>query len=76
MATYLFFLGVGTYETFKRQLMYPDGDAFELELLVPPGSDAQAAEHALDVLADSILYVHLFTGPNKYENWTAGAGDL
>jgi aminopeptidase N len=68
MATYLFFLGVGTYATFTREFEYPNGDKFMLELLVPPSSDKVIADHALDVLHDSIMWVYLFTGPNKYEN--------
>ena len=52
MATYLFFLGVGTYATFTREFEYPDGGTFMLELLVPPASDAAAAEKALDILHD------------------------
>uniref|UniRef100_A0A0A9Z5U0 M1 family aminopeptidase n=1 Tax=Lygus hesperus TaxID=30085 RepID=A0A0A9Z5U0_LYGHE len=36
MATYLFFLGVGTYVTFYRTVEYPDGDTFQIELLVFP----------------------------------------
>lgn len=68
MATYLFFLGAGTYATFTKELEYPDGSTFMLELLVPPNSDEKIANHALDVLADSILWIRLFTGPNKYEN--------
>jgi aminopeptidase N len=62
MAPYLFFLGVGTYDTFKREFEYPDGHTFDLELLVPPGSDPLIAKRALDVLYDSIMWVHLFTG--------------
>jgi aminopeptidase N len=68
MATYLFFLGVGTYATFTREFEYPNGDKFMLELLVPPDSDKEIANHALDVLHDAIMWVYLFTGPNKYEN--------
>lgn len=69
MATYLFFLGVGTYETYEREFMYPNGDKFELELLVPPGSDKKRAEIALSVLADAIMWIHLFTGRDKYKNY-------
>ncbi|KAF1077915.1 M1 family metallopeptidase [Methanogenium sp. MK-MG] len=66
MAPYLFFLGVGTYETFARPFEYPDGSAFTLELLGPPGTDAALAENALEILADSILWIYLFTGPDSY----------
>ncbi|WMW24762.1 M1 family metallopeptidase [Methanolobus sediminis] len=66
MATYLFFLGVGTYDTFKKEFEYPDGDTFDLELLVPPGSDPVIAGRSLDVLYDSIMWMYLFTGPEQY----------
>lgn len=62
MAPYLFFLGVGTYETFTREFEYPDGTTFALELLGPPGTDPALAEKSLDILADSILWIYLFTG--------------
>ncbi|WP_440947647.1 DUF3458 domain-containing protein [Methanosarcina sp. T3] len=67
MATYLFFLGVGTYATFKREFEYPDGDTFMLELLVPPGSSEEAAEEALDILHDAVMWVYLFTGPEQFD---------
>ncbi|AKB48422.1 Membrane alanine aminopeptidase N [Methanosarcina sp. Kolksee] len=67
MATYLFFLGVGTYATFKREFEYPDGGTFMLELLVPPASDAAAAEKALDILHDAVMWVYLFTGPEQFD---------
>ncbi|NYT07291.1 MAG: DUF3458 domain-containing protein, partial [Methanomicrobiales archaeon] len=67
MAPYLFFLCVGTYDTFTRELEYPDGLRFGLELLVPPGSDPGVADYALQVLADAILWVYLFTGPGSYD---------
>ena len=68
MATYLFFLGVGTYDKFSRRFVYPDGGGFNLELLVPPNSDKQRAEIALDVLEDAIMWVYLYTGPDTYKN--------
>lgn len=67
MATYLFFLGVGTYATFTREFEYPDGETFMLELLVPPGSNEEAAEKALDILHDSVMWVYLFTGPEQFD---------
>jgi aminopeptidase N len=67
MAPYLFFLGVGTYATFKREFEYPDGGTFMLELLVPPESNAAAAEKALDILHDSIMWVYLFTGLEQFD---------
>lgn len=68
MAPYLFFLGVGTYVTFSRPFEYPDGTVFTLELLGPPGTDAALAYTALDILADGILWIYLFTGQEWYAN--------
>ncbi|WP_340818641.1 M1 family metallopeptidase [Methanolobus sp. WCC4] len=67
MATYLFFLGLGTYETFTKEFEYPDGYTFDLELLVPPGSDPVIAQRSLDILYDSIMWIYLFTGPEQYD---------
>jgi len=67
MAPYLFFLGVGTYDTFRRRFEYPDGNVFSIELLVPPGSEPEPAEQALEMIADGALWVYLFTGPDRYE---------
>ncbi|MBI2548079.1 M1 family metallopeptidase [Candidatus Woesearchaeota archaeon] len=66
MAPYLFFLGVGTYATFTKAFEDPDGDIFQLELLVPPQSDPAIAQQALDALADAILWVRIFTGPEAF----------
>jgi aminopeptidase N len=68
MAPYLFFLGVGTYDIFTREFEYPDGSTFGLELLVPPGSDPVVAAYALQVLADAIMWVFLFTGSASYRH--------
>jgi len=68
MAPYLFFLGVGTYSTFKREVEYPDGHTFMLEFLVPPNSKKEIADKALDVLHDCVIWTYLFTGPNQYDN--------
>jgi aminopeptidase N len=68
MAPYLFFLGVGSWETFSREFEYPDGRKCQLELVVPPGSDPEVANFALKTMADAILWVYLFTGPGKYRN--------
>jgi len=67
MAPYLFFLGVGTYASFQREFEYPDGHRFILEILVPPGSDPVIASHALEILADAVLWVYLFTGPDQFQ---------
>jgi aminopeptidase N len=66
MATYLFFLGVGTYSTFTKKFEYPDGGTFMLELLVPPDSNEEAAERALSILHDAIMWVYIFTGPEQF----------
>lgn len=68
MAPYLFFLGVGCYDTYRRELEYPDGRTFTLELLAKPGSDPKGAERALDILADAVIWVYLFTGPEQYRD--------
>ena len=67
MAPYLFFLGVGTYATYKRPFQYPDGTRFTLELLVPPSADKERAEKALEIMFNGILWIHLFTGPETYK---------
>lgn len=67
MATYLFFLGVGTYDTFRREFEYPDGRTFMLELLVPPGSNEGCSEEALNILHDAVMWVYLFTGPEEFD---------
>ncbi len=71
MAPYLFFLGVGSWETFTREFEYPDGRTCQLELVVPPGSDPEVANFALKTMADSILWVYLYTGPGRYQNGAA-----
>ncbi|MDV0441665.1 M1 family metallopeptidase [Methanorbis furvi] len=68
MPPYLFFLGVGTWDTFTRSLEYPDGKKIRLELLAEKGADPAGARAALDILADSILWTCLFTGPERYES--------
>ncbi|CAI5727970.1 unnamed protein product [Peronospora effusa] len=69
MAPYLFFLGVGTYETFRRTLEFPDGDTTLLEILAFPGyfepSDAKAA---VKMLHDSVLWVMVSLGPEACEH--------
>jgi aminopeptidase N len=68
MAPYLFFLGVGTYDTFTKEVEYPDGDKFMVEFLVIKGSDAEVAKKAVQILHDGILWVYLYTGPDMYKN--------
>ena len=66
MAPYLFFLGCGTWATFSQECEYANGRRCSLELLVPPASDPGMAMSALDILRDAVLWVHLFTGPDRY----------
>ncbi|HJJ42577.1 MAG TPA: M1 family metallopeptidase, partial [Methanocorpusculum sp.] len=68
MPPYLFFIGVGTWQTFCRDFIYPSGRKIKLELLTPTGSDENYAETALDIMSDAILWTHIFTGPERYEN--------
>lgn len=68
MAPYLFFLGVGTYDTYVKQFEYPDGSSFDLELLVFPGSLKRSAESSLSILSDAVMWVYLFTGPESYKD--------
>ena len=67
MPPYLFFLGVGTWDTFTREFCYPNGKTVRLELLALPGADAADAETAVDIMADAILWTHIFTGPERFE---------
>ncbi|MCL2550336.1 MAG: M1 family metallopeptidase [Methanimicrococcus sp.] len=68
MAPYLFFLGAGTYDTYKREFEYPDDLCFDLELLIPPGSDKNYAEQSLNILHDAVMWVYLFTGPERHKD--------
>ncbi|HJJ47524.1 MAG TPA: M1 family metallopeptidase [Methanocorpusculum sp.] len=68
MPPYLFFLGVGTWDTFSRRFIYPDGKEVMLELMLPRGADETNAEKALDIMSDAILWTHIYTGPERYEN--------
>ncbi|KAL4108621.1 hypothetical protein PRIC1_000334 [Phytophthora ramorum] len=69
MAPYLFFLGVGTYETFRRTLEFPDGDTTLLEILAFPGYFESAdAKAAVKMLHDSVLWVMVSLGPEACEH--------
>ena len=68
MPPYLFFLGVGTWDTFAKEFRYPDGKAVRLELLALPGANREDAETAVEIMADSILWTHIFTGPERFED--------
>jgi aminopeptidase N len=70
MAPYLFFLGLGSYDVYKRAVEYPDtGDTFDLELLCIPGVvEPRHAEASLTALHDSILWLFMDGGPEKYDH--------
>lgn len=69
MAPYLFFMGVGSYDVYKRQVEYPDGSTFVLELLCIPGVvEPKHADASLSALHDSILWLYLEGGPEKYDH--------
>ena len=68
MPPYLFFLGVGTWDTFARRFIYPDGKEVMLELMLAKGADALNAEKALDIMSDAILWTYVYTGPERYES--------
>ena len=68
MPPYLFFFGVGTWDTFARDFCYPNGKTVRLELLTLPGADRKNAETAVDIMADAILWTHIFTGPERFED--------
>jgi len=68
MAPYLFFIGVGTYETYVSEVEYPSGQTFSVEILALPGviDKPEDAESALQSLVDSIIWTQVSTGPEKY----------
>ncbi|GLE06297.1 hypothetical protein PINS_up015544 [Pythium insidiosum] len=69
MAPYLFFLGVGTYETYRRRLEFPDGDTTLLEILAFPGFfEPVDAKRAVKMLHDSVLWTMVSLGPEACEH--------
>lgn len=69
MAPYLFFLGVGTYETYRRTLEFPDGDTTLLEILAFPGYfEPVDAKRAVQMLHDSVLWTMVSLGPEACEH--------
>lgn len=70
MPPYLFFLGVGTWETVSSDFIYPDGRVVRLELLALPNDNAKSEDKdmALDIMADAILWTHIFTGPERFQD--------
>lgn len=69
MAPYLFFLGVGTYETYRRELEFPDGDTILLEILAFPGFfKPDDAKQAVKMLHDSVLWTMISLGPEACQH--------
>ena len=68
MAPYLFFLGVGTWESFEQEFEYPDGKTFALELLTLPGTDKVAAQDGMEILSYGVMWTYVFTGPKTYKD--------
>jgi aminopeptidase N len=69
MAPYLFFLGCGTYVTYRKRCKYPSGVECMLEILVFPGLvEPRHAKIAIDALHRSILWTNVCTGPEQYEH--------
>lgn len=69
MASYLFFLGCGTYESYDGEFEYCDGSTAIAELLVfPKLVDLKHAKTALQALIDSIMWCYLSTGPEGTEH--------
>ncbi|KAJ0395141.1 hypothetical protein P43SY_002425 [Pythium insidiosum] len=69
MAPYLFFLGVGSYETYRRRLEFPDGDTTLLEILAFPGFfEPVDAKRAVKMLHDSVLWTMVSLGPEACEH--------
>ena len=67
MAPYLFFLGVGTYEVYRRSVEYPRGEEFQLELVCFPNIvKPQHAAAALKALHDSIIWLYVSCGEEAY----------
>lgn len=69
MATYLFFLGVGTYVTYRRDLEYPCGRTVQIELLVFPRLvKPKHAVSALTSMHDSMMWMCLSLGPESEQH--------
>ncbi|TMW57325.1 hypothetical protein Poli38472_003250 [Pythium oligandrum] len=69
MAPYLFFLGVGSYETYRRTLEFPDGDTTLLEILAfPEFFEPVDAKRAVAMLHDSVLWTMVSLGPEACEH--------
>ena len=69
MAPYLFFLGVGTYEVYRRTVEYPSGESFLLELVCFPNIvKPEHAAESLEALHDSILWTFISCGPEAYSH--------
>lgn len=69
MATYLFILCVGTYKSREREFEYPDGSKFILKVLAPLNALDETMDKSLEILFNGIMWIHLFTGPDRYKNY-------
>lgn len=59
----------GTYASYKKPLEYPNGDTIMLELLCFANLvESSHAHSALQSLHDSIMWVHLSTGPEAHDH--------
>eukprot|EP00468_Gymnochlora_sp_CCMP2014_P007526 CAMPEP_0167761716 /NCGR_PEP_ID=MMETSP0110_2-20121227/12336_1 /TAXON_ID=629695 /ORGANISM="Gymnochlora sp., Strain CCMP2014" /LENGTH=1000 /DNA_ID=CAMNT_0007648449 /DNA_START=1 /DNA_END=3003 /DNA_ORIENTATION=+ len=78
MASYLFFFGVGIYETYTKTLEYPDGSCVDLQLLSLPTETGLTEERkkrrtdqymaAIQAVHDSVLWTYHSTGPETCEH--------
>jgi len=69
MAPYLFFLGVGSWDTYRQQVEYPSGESTFIELLVLPGlAKPEHSRIAIQAMHDSILWCNISTGPEMYDH--------
>lgn len=72
MASYLFFLGCGTYSTYRRSVEYPTKSGYhqiQIELLVFKGLVAdEYCISAVNSLNDHIIWNYLSTGPEQYQH--------
>ena len=66
MPPYITFVGCGTWKESSRELEYPDGKKVRVEVL-SLNADAPSRERAVDMLHDSIMWIHVFTGPGRCE---------
>jgi len=56
MATYIFLVAVGTWDTLEDEVTYPSGRTVRLEYLVPPGMTDEA-RIPMEILKQSVLWI-------------------